>query len=100
MLTAGAFVRHDQYNYYPSGDLFSDLGPIQDETVSQLRFLTNAGVRTSLSYVKGINNIKVGVTYEQTFLTEHDNFGIVDPGLLQAAPNAPILNATFWCLTI
>ena len=27
VLTAGAFVRHDQYNYYPSGDPFADLGP-------------------------------------------------------------------------
>lgn len=86
VLTLGAFVRHDQYNYYPSNDVFSDLGPLQDETVSQLRFLTNAGVRGSWSYVKGIHNIKVGVTYEQTFLTEHDNFGIVNPGLLSAAP--------------
>jgi len=86
VFTLGAFVRHDQFNYYPSKDPFSDLGPIQDETVSQLRFLTNAGVRTSWSYVKGIHNIKIGATYEHTFLTEHDNFGIVNPGLLQAAP--------------
>jgi hypothetical protein len=85
VLTVGAFVRHDQYNYYPSNDPFSDLGPLQDETVSQLRFLTNAGVRSDWSYVKGINNIKVGITYEQTFLTENDGFGIVNPGLLAGA---------------
>jgi len=85
VLTVGAFVRHDQYNYYPSDDPFSDLGPLQDETVSQLRFLTNAGVRSDWSYVKGINNIKVGITYEQTFLTENDGFGIVNPGLLAGA---------------
>src|SRR5580692_7902898 len=35
VLTLGAFVRHDQYNYYPSNNFFSDLGPLQDETVSQ-----------------------------------------------------------------
>jgi carboxypeptidase family protein/TonB-dependent receptor-like protein len=86
VLTLGAYVRHDQYNYYPSNNGFSDLGPLQDETVSQLRYLTNAGVRGSWSYVKGIHNIKVGVTYGQTFLTEHDNFGIVNPGLLSAPP--------------
>jgi hypothetical protein len=82
VFTLGAFLRHDQYNYYPSNNFFSDLGPLQDETVSQLRFLTNAGVRGSWSYVKGIHNIKVGATYEQTFLTENDGFGIVNPGLL------------------
>ncbi len=36
--------------------------------------------------MKGIHNIKAGVTYEQTFLTEHDRLGIVDPTL-----NAPCL---------
>jgi hypothetical protein len=88
VLTVGAFVRHDQYDYYPSGNPFADLGPqsLQRETVSQLRFLTNAGARASLSYVKGIHNIKSGVTYQQTFLTEHDRLGIVDPTL-----NAPCL---------
>ena len=82
VLTAGAFVRHDQYNYYPSGDPFNDLGPLQDETVGQLRFLTNAGIHADISYVKGINNIKVGGVFEHTFLTENDTFGIVNPGLL------------------
>ena len=33
VFTFGAFVRHDQYNYYPSNDPFSDLGDLQDETV-------------------------------------------------------------------
>jgi Carboxypeptidase regulatory-like domain/TonB-dependent Receptor Plug Domain len=81
VLTLGAFVRHDQYNYYPSDNPFADLGPpsLQRESVSQLRFLTNAGARASLSYVKGIHNIKAGVTYEQTILTENDKLGIVDP---------------------
>jgi hypothetical protein len=82
VFTIGAFVRHDQYNYYPSNDPFSDLGDLQDETVSQLRFLTNAGIHTDISYVKGVNNIKVGGVYQQTFLTENDTFGIVNPGLL------------------
>jgi hypothetical protein len=81
-ITIGAFVRHDQYNYYPSNDPFSDIGDLQDETVSQLRFLTNAGVHADISYVKGVNNIKVGGVYQQTFLTENDTFGIVNPGLL------------------
>jgi len=78
----GGFVRHDQYNYYPSGNLFDDLSPIQQETVAQDRSLTNAGLRTSLSYVKGAHNIKAGATYQQTLLNENDNLGIVDNGLL------------------
>ena len=86
VFTLGAFVRHDQYNYYPSNNYFSDLGALQDETTAQLRFLTNAGVRGSWSYVKGIHNIKIGATYEQTFLTENDQFGIVNPGLIQGTP--------------
>jgi len=82
VFTIGAYVRHDQYNYYPSKDPFNDLGPLQDETTSQLRFLTNAGAHSDISYVKGVNNIKVGGVYQQTFLTENDGFGIVNPGLL------------------
>jgi carboxypeptidase family protein/TonB-dependent receptor-like protein len=82
VFTLGGFVRHDQYNYYPSGNLFDDLSPIQQETVAQDRSLTNAGVRSSLSYVRGAHNIKLGATYQQTFLNENDNLGIVDGGLL------------------
>ncbi len=90
VLTVGAFVRRDGYHYYPSDDPYADLGPpsLSRETVSQYRTLTNAGLRSNVSYVHGIHNIKAGVTYEQTFLDEIDNLGIVDPTL-----NAP-------CLTI
>ncbi len=88
VVTAGAWVRHDQVNYYPSDNPFADLGPpsLQRETVSQLRFLTNAGGRASVSYVKGIHNFKAGITFDDTFLTEHDRLGIVDPTL-----NAPCI---------
>jgi hypothetical protein len=81
VFTLGAFVRHDDYNYYPSSDAFADLGPpsLQRQSVGQNRTLTNAGLRSSLSYVKGVNNIKVGANYEQTFLNENDTLGIVDP---------------------
>ena len=90
VFTLGAFVRRDGYNYYPSANPFADLGApgLQSETVSQRRTLTNAGLRTNISYVKGINNLKAGVTYEQTFLNETDPFGLVDPTL-----NAPCLDA-------
>jgi Carboxypeptidase regulatory-like domain/TonB-dependent Receptor Plug Domain len=81
VFTLGAFVRHDDYNYYPSGDAFADLGPpgLQRQSVGQNRTLTNTGIRSDLSYVKGVNNIKAGVAYEQTFLNENDTLGIVDP---------------------
>ena len=88
VFTLGAFVRRDQYNYYPSDNPFSDLGPIQQETVSQDRTLANAGVRSDISYVKGIHNLKAGATYQQTFLDENTRFGIVDPAL-----NAPCFAA-------
>jgi hypothetical protein len=81
LFTLGAFVRRDDYNYYPSKDPFADLGPpsLQRQSVGQNRSLTNVGIRSDLSYVKGINQIKAGVTYEQTFLNENDTIGIVDP---------------------
>ena len=82
VFTLGAFARQDQYNYYPSNNPLADLGPINSETISQDRKLTNAGVRSDISYVKGIHNIKAGITFEHTFLTENDRFGIIDPNLL------------------
>ena len=88
--TLGAFVRRDDYYYYPSGDAFADLGPpsLQRQSVGQNRTLTNAGLRSDLSYVKGINQIKAGVVYQQTFLNENDTVGIVDPTY-----NAPCITA-------
>ncbi len=87
----GGWVRRDAFNYYPSDDPFSDIGPpnLQQETIAQHRTLANTGVRSDLSYVKGIHNIKAGVTYQQTFLTENFTLGIVAPLL-----NAPCLNAS------
>lgn len=106
--TFGAFVRRDQFNYYPSSDPFADLGPInlQRESVGQDRKLTNAGVRSDLSYVKGIHNVKIGATYEQTFLDEADKLGIVDPTLNPVCLNAdsspnidPAITSTSQCGT-
>jgi hypothetical protein len=100
VLTSGVFIRHDNYNYYPSDNPFADLGPpsLQRESVGQNRTLTNAGVRSSISWVHGINNVKAGIVYEQTFLDEHDHLGIVDPtfnapcltSALSADPNVPV----------
>jgi hypothetical protein len=88
VFTLGAYVRRDQYNYYPSNNPFADLGPINSETISQDRSLTNAGLRSDISYVKGIHNIKAGVTFEHTFLDENDRFGIIDPALLPSTTDS------------
>jgi Carboxypeptidase regulatory-like domain len=89
VFTFGAFVRHDQFNYYGSPNPLADFSPIQSESIGQDRRLTNAGLRSDISYVKGINNIKVGATYQHTFLTENDNLAIVNPTL-----NSPCLDGT------
>jgi hypothetical protein len=89
VVTAGAFVRQDQYNYYPSADPFADFTPdLQAESIGQDRRLTNAGLRSDISYVKGIHNVKAGVNYAHTFLTENDSLGIVDPTLLPSLVGA------------
>jgi hypothetical protein len=80
IFTFGAYVRQDQYNYYPSADPFADFTPNnQSQTITQDRRLTNAGGRASLSYVKGVHNLKIGINYSHTFITEKDTFGLVDP---------------------
>jgi Carboxypeptidase regulatory-like domain len=88
VLNFGAFVRRDGYNYYPSGNLLADLGPIQTSSIAQYRTLTNAGLRADFSYQKGINNIKVGGVYQQTFLRENDSLGIISSTL-----NSPCVDA-------
>ncbi len=86
----GAYVRRDAYNYYPSGNPLADLGPenLQTSSISQYRTLTDAGFHTDFSYVKGINTIKAGANYSQTFLRENDNLGVVDPTYTFSAPCA------------
>ena len=79
VLNFGGYVRNDDYNYYPSGNPLADLGPIQTSSISQYRTLTNAGVHSDYTYVRGHHNIKAGALYEQTFLREHDNLGVVGP---------------------
>ncbi len=88
--TFGAYVRRDGYNYIPSGDPLADFGPIQQESVGQFRSLTNAGVRSDLSWTHGINSVKIGGAYNQTFLRENLHIGVVDPSL--NAPGSPTFN--------
>jgi len=82
----GAFVRHDDYNYYPSGNPLADLGPpnLQTSSIAQNRTLTNAGLHTDVSYAHGIHTVKAGLQFSHTFLRENDSLGIIE-----ATYNAP-----------
>jgi hypothetical protein len=75
VLSMNTFFRQDQIHYYPSGDPFAD----SPATIAQARRLTNYGIKTDLSYVKGIHNLKVGTQIMQTRLGENFNLGITDP---------------------
>ena len=80
VLTVGASMRRDQYNYYPSRDPFADFTPdLQRQAIGQDRSLMNAAAHADIAYAKGAHNLKVGIHYGQTFLTENDSLGIVDP---------------------
>lgn len=86
----GPYIRKDFYHYFPSDNPLADLGPpnLQNQTISQFRTLTNAGVHSDVSYTKGINTAKAGIVYSQTFLRENDNLSIVAPTF-----NSPCLDA-------
>jgi hypothetical protein len=88
ILTFVSWVRRDDFHYYPSNNPLADFQPLQQETVSQYRTLMNAGARTDVNFVSGIHNLKLGSSYQQTFLNEQFSLGIVDPTL-----NSPCLNA-------
>src|SRR6202171_896650 len=61
LFTMGTFVRRDVFDYFPSPNPFADgTGVIpggSSATLNQHRILTNAGLRSDLSYVSRINNI-------------------------------------------
>lgn len=88
VLNFGAYVRRDGFNYYGSKNPLADLGPIQNQAISQNRTLLNTGVRADYSLQKGRNNIKVGGVYQQTFLRERNFIGIVNSTF-----NSPCLDA-------
>jgi hypothetical protein len=84
----GGFVRRDGFNYYPSNNPLADLGPIQSQTISQNRTLLNAGVRSDYSIQTGRHNIKIGALYQQTFLRERDQLGLIN-----STTNSPCVDA-------
>jgi hypothetical protein len=91
VLNLGAFVRRDNYNYYPSGNPLADLGPsnLQTSSIAQNRTLTNTGIHADYTYAKGHQNLLAGAEYEQTFLRENDHLGIVE-----ATYNSPCVNSS------
>jgi hypothetical protein len=88
VLNIGAFVRRDNYHYFPSQDPLADRGPanLQTSSIEQQRTLTNSAVHSDFSYSKGIHTFKAGAQYGQTFLNENDNLGVVDPTYALSAP--------------
>jgi hypothetical protein len=92
LFTLGAFIRRDHFDYYPSTNVFADgTGLIpggSSATLNQDRKLTNAGLRSDISYVKGRHNLKVGAAFQHTFLTEKFNFGITDPNFIPSQTDA------------
>jgi len=88
VLNVGAFVRKDLYHYFPSGNPLADLGPtnLQTSSIFQNRTLMNAAIHSDLTYSRGIQTIKAGAQYGQTFLRENDSLGIVDPTYSFSAP--------------
>ena len=85
LLSATAFLRHDDVRYDPSGDVFSD----QPVTLSQARTMTNAGLQATLSSVHGVHALQGGLQYAHWSLSEKFGFGITDPTY-----NAPCLDAS------
>lgn len=91
VLHFGVYVRRDAYNYYPSKDPLADLGPpnLQQESVGQQRSLLNAGIHSDLTWTHGIHTVKIGGDYNQTFLNENFQLGIVNN-----LYNAPCVDAS------
>lgn len=86
LLSVNPYVRQDRIQYFPSANPFQD----SPATLASNRRLTNAGLKTDLSYVKGKHNLKAGVDFYHTFLSENFLIGITDPtfpGFLDANGN-------------
>jgi hypothetical protein len=75
LLTVTPFARRDQVNYYGSRDPFDDT-PV---TESQIRFLTNYGVKADISTTHKRHNLKFGTQIQQTRLDENFSLGVTNP---------------------
>ncbi len=91
ILSVNVYGRRDQVDYYGSRNPFNDT-PV---AVSQGRYLTNYGTRSSLSLVRGRHNISIGTELQQTRLDERFAMGVTsavyNPVCLNGAANdAPL----------
>ena len=84
LLTFNPFYRLDEFQFFPSRDLFSD----SPATVRQTRRLNNVGARADLSLTYGRHEIKGGLQLNHWFLTEAFSFGITDPAFNAACLSA------------
>ena len=85
LITINPYIRKDQFNYYPSSNVFNDLPTTQ----SQQRQLLNWGVKADVSTTTGHHTLKYGVDLKQTRLLENFQFGVTDPGF-----NSPCIDST------
>lgn len=85
LIVVNPYIRKDQFNYYPSRDLFDDTPATQ----SQNRQLLNWGTRADLTTSTGHHNLKYGIDLKQTRLLENFGFGITDPTF-----NSPCIDST------
>lgn len=69
------FMRITQVRYFPSADPFSDL----PATVSQDRRQAHYGFTADATYSHGIHEIKAGMEFVSTPLTENFGLGVTDP---------------------
>ncbi len=75
LLSVNAWVRQQRVGYFPTSNPFAD----QPATLSQTRRLTNLGIRTDLSYLHGIHNLKAGLQFQHYFLSEAFTLGLTAP---------------------
>jgi len=83
LLSINPYIRKDQFNYYPSRDLFADFPATQ----SSSRQLLNWGVKADVVTTSGHNSLKYGLDLKQTRLLENFQFGVTDPAF-----NDPCIN--------
>jgi hypothetical protein len=76
------WVRQDKIRYQPSDNIFSD----SPAYLQQARRLTNAGLRSELTWNRGRHNAIGGLEFKHTFLAEQFSTGLTD-----AAYNSPCL---------
>jgi hypothetical protein len=76
------WVRQDKVRYRPSDDLFADT----PATLAQARRLTNAGLRSEITYTRGRHTVVARAEWKHTFLAEQFTTGLTDP-----AYNSPCL---------